>query len=98
MLANFKNFSDHLDVDELIALLTFGKAFAAEFESLKLEAPEYVGVQIRALKREISAKIADKREAERKRIKAQLEALKTPSERRTELAERLATLEKEMAG
>jgi hypothetical protein len=50
------------------------------------------------LKREISAKIADKREAERKRIKAQLEALKTPSERRTELAERLATLEKEMAG
>ncbi len=99
MLVEFKNFSaDRLDVDGLVALLAFGKVLRAEFETQKLEVPEYVGVQIRSLKREIDAKVADKREAERKRLKAQLEALKTPSERKTEIAARLEVLEKEIAG
>ena len=97
-LATFKSFSaDRMDVDELIALSAFGKAFKAEYVALGLEVPEYVDVQLKSLRREIKARVADKLEAERKRIQAQLEGLKTTQERKAELRKQLEAVETQLS-
>jgi hypothetical protein len=97
-LATFKNFSaDRMDVDELIALSAFGKAFKAEFVSLGVDVPEYVDLQLKTLKREVRGRVADKLEADKRRIKAQLDSLKTTSERKAELKKQLDTVEAQLA-
>lgn len=97
-LASFKNFSaDRLDVDELIALSAFGKTFKAEFTSLGVDVPEYVDLQLKTLKREVRGRVADKLEADKRRIKAQLDSLKTTSERKAELKKQLDTVEAQLA-
>ena len=97
-LASFKNFSaDRLDVDELIALSAFGKTFKAEFTALGVDVPEYVDLQLKTLKREVRGRVADKLEADKRRIKAQLDSLKTTSERKAELKKQLETVEAQLA-
>jgi hypothetical protein len=93
-LYDFKNFTaDRLDLDELVSLSAFGKTLRAEYEIHGIEVPEYVSTQLNALTREIKGRVADQVEARRKHIKAQLESLKTPAERRAALEAELAKME-----
>ena len=98
MLSTFKNFSaDRLDVDELVALASFGNALKDEFVALGIDVPEYVDVNLKTLKREIRGRVADKREAEKRRLLAQLDSLKTTSERKAELKKQLEAVEAQLA-
>lgn len=97
-LASFKNFSaDRMDVDELVALYAFGTGFKGTYEELNLDVPEDVELKLKTLKREIRARTADKLEAEKRRIKAQLEGLKTTSEKKAELRKQLDSVETQLA-
>ena len=94
MLETFKNYSnDSLDLDELVALSAFGRQLRAEYEAQRVPEPDYVGLQLNAIRREIESKMADKREARKREIKSQLSGLKTAAERRAELEKELEQLE-----
>jgi hypothetical protein len=94
MLDQFKSYTkDRLDVEQLVTLSAFGKALKAEFEAQRVEVPEYVTDQLKSIGREIQARVADGREALRKKLRAQLDTLKTTSERREDLQKQLAALE-----
>ena len=98
-MAAFKNFSaDRMDLDELVALSAFGKSLRAEYEALQLEEPEFVGVQINTLKREIRSRVADKLEARKRELANRIDSLKTPKEKKAELEAELQKLEKQLVG
>jgi hypothetical protein len=93
MLENFKKFNaEAADLDELVEVATFGRQFRAEHEALNVPIPEYVDDNLRVIRREIDARLADKRAARVRELKAQREGLKTASERREAIEKELAAL------
>lgn len=98
MLNQFKNFdAGRLDIEELVALAAYGRMLREEFEVHGLDEPAYVDVQLKALKREIHARNADKLEATLRELKSRREALKTPTEKKAEINRQIAQLEKQLA-
>lgn len=86
MLSNFQNFdADGATLEELVTLAAFGRHLRSEFEALKLDEPEWVGVQLNSIRREINVRSQDAREARIREIDARLAALKTPDEKKAEL-------------
>src|ERR1700678_404735 len=66
-LAQFKNFAaDRMDIDELVALMAFGKSLRAEYDALQMEEPNFLDIQLKSLRREITARTADKLEARKR--------------------------------
>lgn len=97
MLQQFKNFdTDRLDVDELVALVAFGTMFRNEYEKHALDVPDWVDNNLRALKRDLKTKNAERLSARRKELKARLEALKTPSQRKAETEKELKSIEAQL--
>lgn len=93
MLDEFKNINvDRLDIDELVNLAAFGRQFRQEFEALSAPVPEYVDDNLRTVRGEINARLADRRAARSREIKSQLENLKSREEKRTQLEKELAAL------
>lgn len=94
-LQAFKTFNTDRasDVDEMVAGLAFGKALRAEFDALQIEEPAYIDVQIKALRREIASRNADKVEARKRELLARIDALKTPTQKKAELEAELKKLE-----
>jgi hypothetical protein len=93
MLDQFKKFNaEAADLDELVEVATFGRQFRAEHEALNVPIPEYVDDNLRVIRREIDARLADKRAARVRELKAQREGLKTASERREAIEKELAAL------
>ena len=93
-LQSFKTFNaDRMDVDELVALLAFGKTLRTEYEALQLEEPEFVDTQLKSLRREINARNADKIAARKRELTARIDSLKTPAQKKKELEDELARLE-----
>ncbi|SRR6266404_467388 len=94
-LDQFRNFNvDGLDIDELVTLSLFGRQIRAEYESLQIEEPEWVDIQLKALRREIHVRNANNLEARRREIDARLDALKSPGQRKTELLNERAQIDK----
>lgn len=89
----FRNFStDGADVDQLVALHAFGKALRVEFEALGVDEPEYVDTQLKAIRREVNVRNADRIEQRIREVTSRLDALKSPDVRRQELEAELAKL------
>jgi hypothetical protein len=96
-LDTFRNFNvDGLDIDELVALSVFGRALRAEYETLQLEEPEWVDVQLKALRREIHTRNAQNLEARRREITLRLDSLKTPGQKKQELLKEAADIDKKL--
>lgn len=94
MFDQLKNLDiDRMDLDEAVALLAFGKAVRAEYDSVQVEVPEWVDARIRELKREIHARQADSRDKRLRELKARREALKPAEERRSEIDAEIKRLE-----
>ena len=94
MLEQFKTFNkDRLDLDEMVALAAYGRNLRDEYERQRVDEPEWVGHQLKVLRHEIAAKVADKIEARKNQLKSQLKSLRTPAERREDLEKELAALE-----
>jgi hypothetical protein len=97
-LNTFKSFSaDRMDIDELVALMAFGKSLRAEYDALQMEEPAFVDLQLKSLRREITARTADKLEARKRELTARIDSLKTPAQKKQELEKELATLDKQLA-
>jgi hypothetical protein len=87
MLDQFKNFNaEAADLDELVEVASFGRQFRAEHEALNVPIPEYVDDNLRVIRREIDGRLADKRAARVRELKAQ------PGERREAIDRELAAL------
>lgn len=94
MLSEFKSFNkDALELDEIIELAAFGRLLRTEFEAAKVPEPEYVAAQLNELRREIDARMADRRATRVHEIKAQLQTLKTNAEKKADLELELSVLE-----
>jgi ATP-dependent Lon protease len=65
-----------------------------EYEQLQIEEPDFVDLQLKALKREIASRTAEKRESRIRELKARIDNLKTPAQKKKELEEELAALSK----
>ncbi|CAN5951000.1 unnamed protein product [Sphagnum jensenii] len=97
-LGTFKSFSaDRMDIDELVALMAFGKALRSEYDALQMEEPAFVDLQFKSLRREITARTADKLEARKRELTARIDSLKTPAQKKQELEKELANLEKQLS-
>ena len=93
MLDTFKAFNTEVaDLDELVAMAAFGRSLRAEFESLNVSVPEFVDDQTRVIKREIETRVADRRAARVRELKAQRDSLKTAAEKREAIEKELASL------
>jgi hypothetical protein len=93
MLEHFKNFNaEAANLDELVEVAAFGRQFRAEHESLNVPVPEYVDDNLRAIRREIDGRLADKRAARVRELKSQRDSLKTAAERREAIDKELAAL------
>lgn len=93
MLESFKKFNaEAADLDELIEVAAFGRHFRAEYEALNVPTPEYVDDNLRVIRREIDARLADKRAARVRELKATRDSLKTAQERRDAIDKELAAL------
>ena len=93
MLEQFKGFNTEVsDLDELVAMAAFGRSLRAEFESLNVSVPEFVDDQTRVIKREIETRVADRRAARVRELKAQRDSLKTAAEKREAIEKELASL------
>jgi hypothetical protein len=89
-----KNFNaDRLDMEDLVGLLADSKALRTEYEALQIEEPEYIDTTIKAIRREIASRNADKIAARKRELTARIDSLKTPAQKKTELEKELAALE-----
>lgn len=97
MLHEFQSFKkEGLDMSQLVALSAFGRSLRAEYESFQIEEPEWLGVQLNTLRREVHSRNADSIEARRREIRSRLDSLKTPAEKREELQKELAELDEKV--
>lgn len=93
MLDQFKSFNTEVaDLDELVAMAAFGRSYRAEFESLNVSVPEFVDDALRGIKREIETRVADRRAARVRELKAQRDSLKTAAEKREAIEKELTLL------
>jgi hypothetical protein len=81
-------------LEELVYVSTLATVMHAEYEKLSVDVPEWLDTRSRELKREIRARQQDSVDKRVSEIKSRLDALKTPTEKRSELQ---AELDKLMA-
>lgn len=97
MLENLKNFNTtHASINDMVSLRAYARTLVAEFEFQNVEMPEWAETQIKSLDRQIALKNADRLEARRTEIRARLENLKTPVEKKSDLRKELAQLDKQL--
>lgn len=98
MLEQFKNFiADRMTMDQLIGLAAFGRQLRAEYEAHQVEEPNWVDVQLKALRREIAAKNSDALAARKSEINARLDGLKTPAEKKADLLKEKKKIDEQLA-
>lgn len=99
MLSTFKSFdTDRMELDELIALKSYGEMLRQQYDELKVEEPDYIDIQLKALKRAITSKVHASKSARLRELKSRQESLKTSSERKRENSKEIAELEEQLAG
>lgn len=86
MYEQLKNFNvDRGSVEEMVALLAFGKMLEAEYESFEdfgIETPDWLTAKLKAIRREIRARHSDNINRKLADAQLRLESLKTPAEKR----------------
>lgn len=92
MLAQLKalNIDRLADLDEAIALATWGRATLNGFAHYKIEPPAWLADKLEALDEEIQRKRRDILKGRRQEIESSLAALQTVSEKRAALQAQLA--------
>lgn len=83
---------DRLDVDEAVALVSFGEVLQAAYATRGLETPQWLVDNVRELNREIRNRHRDNLEKAKRETLAELEALKSRDERRGDLKSKLDRL------
>lgn len=89
--------ADRSTLEEMLALVTFGKSLRAEYEARGIMVPEWLSEKLRVLNREIESHRRDALELRLKEIRAEQTRLQTPAERREALAKEQEQLEAALA-
>lgn len=90
--------ADHgSDLDELVAVMAGGKLIKTQYDELKMSPPELFNTNMLAIEKEIRSRRRDNIERTLKEFKARKEALKTADEKRKDLDQGIADLEKQLA-
>ena len=94
MLEQFRSFNAEKadNLDELVAMSAFGKQFRSEYEAQNISVPEFVDDNLRAIKREIESRVADRRAARVRELRAQEVSLQTAAEKREAIRRELVAL------
>lgn len=82
-----------LDMEEAVALSTYARGLAAEYNELSIPAPEWLAKSTDVLREEIARRTRASDLAELKRLEGELESYKTIGEKKTEAQKRLAALQ-----
>lgn len=99
MLAELKNFTaSRMDLEELVELSAKARTLEGEFGTLGVDLPEWIGVQIKSLRREIKSRNAESLAAKLTSLKARRAAIATPDEKRQRLDTEIAELETKQVG
>lgn len=97
MINELKNFNaDRLDLDELVGLSAFGRCFQAECAALNVEEPDWLGSNLRILRKEISIRQQDRLEKLLHQKKSRLQSLKPAAEKRAEIEAEIKKLEEQL--
>lgn len=95
MLDLFKTFdARRMQLDDLVALEAFGHGLRESYDRQQIDEPEYVSIQLKAVRREIRSRVADKLESRKREVQRQLASLETPAERKKKLQAELTELDK----
>jgi hypothetical protein len=97
VLEQLKNFdTNRATIDELVALRAFARGLQSEYSEQTVEEPEWIGIQVQCLDREITAKNTDRLTAQLRDTENRLESLKTTTEKKVELTALKAKLQKKL--
>lgn len=95
-MLDLKNFdAKRATLEELVTASAAGRTYLGEFVELSVDAPEWLEIAVKSIRREIKAKNADRIAAKIRDAEARLETLKTPGEKRTALETELKALKKQ---
>jgi len=99
MLQSFKALRiDALDMEELIAVYSFGKNFVGAYQENNLPVPEWATENLRLLREDIEMKRRDTLSKALKNAKAKAESLKSTEDKRASVAAEIAELEAQLGG
>ncbi len=87
---------DGVDLEKAIALLAFGRALQAEYTEIEVEAPDWVQIRMRELRREINTRVADAKEKRLSELKSRRETLESPEARKRKIDAEIKKLEQEV--
>jgi hypothetical protein len=94
MLSELKNFrASSMDLEELVELSAKARLLETEFGTLGVDVPEWVGVQIASLRREVKSRNAESLANKLATLKARRAAIATPDEKRAKVDQEIAELE-----
>lgn len=86
MLKELRNFdADRTDLDEMVALSTFGRSMKVEYERLAMPIPEWIEDRTRTLDSEIRSQRRDALEKKVKELQSRKDALKTAEQKRQDV-------------
>lgn len=85
-----------LDLDEAVALSAEARSMETEYATLGMQPPEWLDRASTTLREEIAKRTRAADLAALKAVEAELESLKTASERKADAASRLAALQKKL--
>lgn len=99
LIDQIRNFNvEGTALEDLVALSAQTRIVQAEFESLKIEAPEFLDLKGKEIRREILSRQADRLEKLLREKKSRREALMPAEEKRQALDKEIAELEQRLAG
>lgn len=90
--------SDGFDLDELLALSAVADGMEAQYDYFRLPHPDWFKAAKDELEVEIKRRIRDSLQKRKAAVITNLEALKTPTERKNQLRKELEELEEQLAG
>lgn len=94
-MLDLKNFdAKRATLEELVTASADARMYLGEFLELGVDAPEWLEILSKSIRREVRAKNADRIANKIRDAEARLEALKTPSEKRTALEAELKNLKR----
>jgi hypothetical protein len=99
VLQEFKSLQiERASMDQMLALVVFGKGLRAEFEARTLPTPEWLTDGLKTLNREIDRQRQDELERRKKQLTAEDAADRTSAERREARKKEMEAIEAALVG
>ena len=88
---------NRMGMPEMVDLSAYARSLENEFKELGVVEPENVAAQVKLLRREIKARVADDKERTLRELKRTRASLRTTEEKRAEIDKQIADMESEVS-